>query len=199
MINLMYSFMPGIKKIIIVLGFFVISVSAISQTTVVTFAPLGFINKFRAKYEVSLNNNISTGTYLNIYYLIFKGVRLDPMVRIYPAGNAPKGFYIQGKAVAGFFNSNIEYTYERELDTLRFSENKSFPTFGGGLGMGYQFLIGKHKFPMDIYLGFQYSKFSAPTSAFKDNMKYETTDDALWYLTGPGSFFNMNVGIGFTF
>lgn len=191
------------NKLIIIVSLFVISLSVCAQTQVITFAPLGFINKFRAKYEKPLNDNLSVGTYLNAYYAVFKGVRLDPFARLYPGGKAPKGFYLQGKLVVGYFNSKIEYEYEQitPTDTLTLKEPqwKSFPTFGGGLGLGYQFLIGKSEFPIDLYLGFQYSKFTAPQSIIKDNMRYETLDDALWYLTGPGSLLNMNFGIGFSF
>ena len=195
--------MLKINKIILIVSLFAISFSVIAQKQVITFAPLGFWNKLRVKYEKPLNDNLSAGIYLNAYYAVFKGVRLDPFVRLYPGGKAPKGFYLQGKLVAGYFNSKIEYEYEQitPTDTVTLEEYqwKSFPTFGGGLGLGYQFLIGKSEFPIDLYLGFQYSKFTAPTSVVVNNIKYETLDDALWYFTGPGSFLNMNFGIGFSF
>jgi hypothetical protein len=151
------------------------------------------------KYERSLNENISAGSYINVYYAFFKGVRFDPFVRIYPIGNAPKGFYIQGKAVVGFFNSNMDYSFKSVNDTISLKVFKSFPTYGAGLGIGYQFLVGKGEMPIDLFLGFQYSKFTAPQTVIKDGVECSTADDVIWYFTGPGSFLNANFGIGFSF
>ncbi|GAB4402783.1 MAG: hypothetical protein Fur0028_16130 [Bacteroidales bacterium] len=36
-------------------------------------------------------------------------------------------------------------------------------------------------------------------SVIKNNIRYELFDDALWYVTGPGSIFHMHVGVGFKF
>jgi len=187
-------------KIFILSFLFFTEFIANCQTSVITFAPMGIVNKFRMKYELSLNNNVSSGVYLNVYYAYFKGVRVDPIIRLYPTGKAPKGFYLQAKAVVGYFNSDLEYKYEIDsVHTDSVFMSKNFSTFGGGLGIGYQFLIGSKKFPIDIFLGFQYSKFTAPQTIKKNGKTYSTSDDLLWYFTGPGSFLNGNVGIGFTF
>jgi hypothetical protein len=191
------------NKIIIIAGLFVISFSAFSQKQIITFSPQGLVNKIRVKYESPINKNLSIGSYLNLYYMYFKGVRIDPFVRFYLAGKAPKGIYIQGKLVAGYFNSNIEYEYEKitqtDTSTVTIKERKSFLSFGGGMGLGYQFIIGKPGFPLDLYLGFQNTRFLAPQTIIKDNITYETSYDSDWYITGPGSFLNMNFGIGFSF
>jgi len=199
--------MLKLNKLVIIIGFFALTYTSFSQTQLITFAPMGLVNKFRVKYEYALNENLSAGTYFNGYYMIFKGVRLDPFVRLYPTGSAPKGFYIQVKAVVGYFNSNFayDYSYHTQVNgkdttiTLTEKRSKSFPTYGAGLGIGYQFLVGKHKMPIDLFLGFQYSKFTAPQTVLKDGVEYTTADDVIWCFTGPGSFLNANFGIGFSF
>jgi hypothetical protein len=195
--------MPDIKKCIIVITFFAISFSIFAQKQLITFSPMGFVDKLRVKYERSSSDNVSLGSFINIYYAGFKGIRLDPFIRFYPAGKAPKGFYIQAKAIVGVFYSKIEYDFDQIVgtDTTTLVSNKSetFLTYGAGLGLGHQFLMGKSEVPLDIFLGFQYSKFGAPESVIIDNNRYETMDDAVWYMTGPGSILNMNFGIGFSF
>lgn len=191
--------MKNIKQTILLLMLSILCVTTFAQKNVVTFAPMGFVDKIRIKYERNLNENISAGAYFNAYYMFFKGFRLDPIVRLYPTGNAPKGFYIQVKAVVGYFNSKMDYTYESVTDTLSITSQRSFPTYGAGLGIGYQFLVGKGEMPIDLFLGFQYSKFTATQTIYKDGFEYTTADDVLWYFTGPGSFLNANFGIGFSF
>jgi hypothetical protein len=195
--------MSNIQKYFIVVTFLIMSLSVFAQKQLITFAPMGFVDKLRLKYERTTSDNISYGTFLNVYYFNFKGIRLDPFVRFYPKGKAPKGVYIQGKAVVGIFYSKIKYEYEQiigtDTTTLASTESETFTTYGGGLGLGYQFIIGRSELPMDLFLGFQYSKFGAPASVIINNNRYETLDDATWYMTGPGSIFNMNFGIGFSF
>jgi len=191
--------MKTIKNTLLIFGFVALSFSTIAQTQVITFAPMGLVNKFRMKYENVLNENMTVGTYFNAYYMIFKGVRFDPFFRLYPTGTAPKGFYIQAKAVVGYFNSNLVYDYQDMVDTLSFKQKKNFSTYGGGIGIGYQFLVGKGQMPIDLFLGFQYSKFTAPQTAVYNGKTYTTSDDVIWYFTGPGSFLNCNFGIGFSF
>ncbi|MBI5540867.1 MAG: hypothetical protein HY951_12460 [Bacteroidia bacterium] len=191
--------MKNFKRTILFLALSVFCITTFAQKNVVTFAPMGFVDKLRIKYERNLNENISAGAYINAYYMHFKGFRLDPIVRLYPTGSAPKGFYIQGKAVIGYFNSKMDYTYESVTDTLTISSQRSFPTYGAGLGIGYQFLVGGGEMPIDLFLGFQYSKFTAAQTIYIDGFEYTTLDDVLWYFTGPGSFLNANFGIGFSF
>ncbi len=191
--------MKSIKKIFLIIGFFALSFSIIAQTQIITFAPQGLVNKFRMKYENVINENMTVGTYFNAYYMVFKGIRVDPFIRLYPTGKAPNGFYIQAKVIVGYFSSTLQYDYEDMIDTLHIKQNKSFSTYGGGLGIGYQFLVGKGQMPIDLFLGFQYSKFTAPQTVVYDGKTYTTLDDVLWYFTGPGSFLNCNFGIGFSF
>ena len=191
--------MKVLKHITFIISILLICSSAFAQTSIITFAPAGIINKIRAKYETTINTNVSVGSYFNIYFGTYSGLRLDPFVRFYPLGNAPKGLFAQAKVVAGFFNTNLNYTYESITDTITIKSNRSFPTYGAGIAVGYQFLVGKHKMPFDLYLGFQYAKFTAPKTTMKDGVEYTTTDDFNWYVIGPGSLFNANFGMGFSF
>lgn len=199
--------MIKIKSTLVILVFFILSIYTNAQTQIITFAPQGLVNKIRVKYENVLNENITIGAYFNAYYMLYKGIRVDPFVRLYPTGKAPKGFYIQAKAVVGYFNSDLAYDYSYITQvggtdtTITLTENskKSFSTYGGGMGIGYQLLVGKGQMPIDFFLGFQYSKFTAPQTIINNGRTYTTSDDVIWYFTGPGSFLNCNIGIGFSF
>lgn len=188
-----------IKSKIILLTFCLLSSVAFSQVRVVTVAPLGLVNKFRIKYEQQLNSkDISLGTYFNIYYGYFEGVRIDPFIRFYFFSENLKGLYLQLKMMGGFFQSNLEYKCYRQVDTLSTKKMTSFSLLGGGPAVGYQWYI-HGKIPIDAFVGFNLSKMNAPTSILKDNQRYELYDDAFWYITGPGSIFHFHIGIGFKF
>lgn len=199
------------KKILLICGLIVLSFSSIAQTQVITFAPQGLVNKFRMKYENVLNENMTVGVYFNAYFyslnMYYKGMRVDPFIRLYPTGKAPKGIYIQAKAVIGYFNSDLAYdfSYDSQINgkdttfTLTQMRNRNFSTFGGGMGIGYQLLVGRGQMPIDFFIGFQYSKFTAPQTIMYNNKTYTTSDDVVWYVFGPGSFLNCNIGIGFSF
>lgn len=160
---------------------------------------MGVVTKLRIKYESALNTQLSTGSYFNLYYIFYRGLRVDPFIRLYPNGKAPKGLFLQGKAVAGYFNKNIDYMYIAGNDSIHHKKNTSFFSYGAGLGIGYQFIFKRSHKPLELFLGFQYSKYTAPKTIFIDNKEYYTNDDLFWYVYGPGSFLNANFGIGFTF
>ncbi len=188
-----------IKPKLLLLSLCFASSFAFSQVRVVTVAPLGLVNKFRVKYEQQMNSkDISLGTYLNIYYGYFEGARVDPFIRFYFFSENLRGLYLQLKVMGGFFQSNLEYKYYGTVDTLSTKKMTGFSSFGGGPAVGYQWYIND-KIPVDAFVGFNLSKMSAPTSILRDNQKYELYDDALWYVTGPGSIFHFHVGIGFKF
>lgn len=185
---------------------------AFSQNKVITFAPVGLTSKIRVKYESKINNEITAGSYFNLYYLLYRGLRLDPFIRLYPNGKAPKGMFIQGKLVGGVFNKNIEYLYtyitidntwfgysDTTVHEVTHKNNTTFLTYGAGIGIGYQFIFGRSQKPLELYIGFQYSKYTPATTILYENKEYYTYDDQLWYTLGAGSFLNASFGIGFTF
>jgi hypothetical protein len=170
-----------------------------SQKRNITIAPLGLVNKIRIKYENQLKwKEISAGVYGNYYYTYFKGFRLDPFIRFYFFSDEPKGLYLQLKAFFGVFQNDLEYKYYGTTDTLSLKKYSSYTTYGGGPAVGYQWFI-HNKTPLDIFVGFNYDKMSAPSTLIKDNQKYDLFDDAMWYITGPGSIFHLHIGIGFKF
>ena len=176
-----------------------------SQKHNISFSP-GMTNKIRLKYETTLNSQLSAGTFLNFYYAnlfyldTYNGLRLDPFVRIYPNGKAPKGIYLQAKGIVGYFNSNIKYYYTSGLDTISKKQSPKFFTYGAGFGLGYQFIMGRNKTrSMELFFGVQYSKLNVPLNIYDNNKEYYTDDDYLWYTFGPGSFLNGNFGIGYSF
>ena len=191
--------MAIIKKIIISLIFLQLQLITFSQNKVITYAPMGIVNKLRLKYEFKINDQFSSGTFFNLYYVTYAGPRLDPFIRIYPAGQAPKGLYLQGKAMLGYFSSNVNYSYIAGNDTINHKQQTNIPTYGAGIGIGYQFIFGRKKKPMDLFIGFQFLKYTGPQTIFVNNREYYTDYDFRWYITGPGSFLNANFGIGYSF
>lgn len=188
-----------LKFKLLIFHLLVTSFFAFSQIKVVTIAPLGFINKCRIKYENQLNiKDISLGTYFNVYYFYFKGVRFDPFIRFYFFSDNLRGLYLQLKGVVGFYRNNLEYKYYGTVDTLSTKKLTNFFSYGGGPAVGYQWIIN-NKIPIDAFVGFNLNKMDAPYSVLIDNRKYELYDDKLWYILGPGSIFHLHFGIGFMF
>ncbi|HOU97827.1 MAG TPA: DUF3575 domain-containing protein [Bacteroidales bacterium] len=188
-----------IKKgfILILITFFSQFLSG--QIKTLTVAPLGLVNKVRVKYEQQLSfKEMSMGSYFNVYYAYFQGIRLDPFVRFYFFSDELKGLYLQLKVMGGIFQNDLEYKYYTTTDTLSVKQMTNYYTFGGGPALGYQWYINS-KIPLDVFVGFNLNKWTAPNSVIKNNIRYELFDDALWYVTGPGSIFHMHVGIGVKF
>lgn len=186
-----------ILAFIIYLFFFQNLINA--QIRTLTVAPLGLVNKIRVKYEQQLTiNELSVGSYFNIYYAYFEGLRIDPFTRLYFFSDQMKGLYLQLKAMGGIFQNNLVYKYYSTTDTLSVKQMTNYYSFGAGPAVGYQWYFNQ-KIPLDIFVGFNLNKMIAPKSIIKNNMRYELFDDALWYFTGPGSIFHMHIGIGFRF
>jgi len=188
----------------IALSFFlVVSLYSFAQNefekeNIFSFAPGGFVNKIRLKFEQAYTKSASFGSHINIYYLLYKGVMIEPFYRYYFSATAPVGIYAQLKASAGFFMSKIDYTYEDNF----FSDTKEvrhiFPAYGGGMAAGYQWQTTKSKL-IDVYVGYRIIPFLAPTYKNIDGFTYNTSYGILWYITGPGSILNCHVGLGYYF
>lgn len=101
-----------------------------------------------------------------IKYLMEQGVRFEPFVRWYPFKKAPTGFYVNAKAIMGFY-----YTYDldadiRDYEFYPFQQHPerpgTFANFGGGMGAGYQMLVGKKKhWALDFFADGQYAYATA--------------------------------------
>ncbi|NSW44937.1 MAG: DUF3575 domain-containing protein [Bacteroidales bacterium] len=188
-----------IKKSIIILLTIIYFSSLMGQVKTLTVAPLGLVNKVRIKYEQQLKRkDWSIGSYLNIYYAYFQGLRIDPFVRFYFFSENLKGLYLQLKLMGGIYQSNLEYHYYTSTDTLSTKHLTTFYNYGGGPAIGYQWYIND-KIPLDVFAGFNINKMTAPRMILKDNQTYDLFDDVLWYSFGPGSIIHLHVGIGVRF
>jgi len=169
-----------------------------SKKQIFSVAPIGLINKFRVKYEIQLNNAFSTGSFFNYYWGLFKGVRMDPFVRLYLGDESPKGIYIQAKFVVGYLNNSLVYT---DINGNKI-DGDWFTNGGAGINVGYQTLTGKNEnWVIDINIGF---KLVTPVTGSQNittsggNDAY-VAENAIWYLSGPGSIFDGHIGIGYRF
>lgn len=178
------------------------SLSAQSEpgsTIIFSYAPAGLVSKVRLKTEIPLNSNISSGTFISLHYLFFKGPEVEPFIRFYHSDAYPEGFYSQIKISAGYFSSDIEYTNMAPDSTIRtLKKRTSFPGFGAGFAFGYQYLTRKSRH-FDFFLGFKYMPFLGKEYIYSDGLLYRTEYDFYWYLLGPGSRFNGHFGIGYSF
>jgi len=188
-----------IKKTIVLILAVAHFSSSMGQIKTLTVAPLGFVNKVRIKYEQQLHrNDWSIGTYFNVYYAYFQGVRVDPFVRFYFFSDNLKGLYLQLKLMGGIYQSNLVYKYYTSTDTLTTKQLITFNMYGGGPALGYQWYIND-KIPLDVFAGFNLNKMSAPKMILKDNQMYDLFDDVLWYSFGPGSIIHLHIGVGVRF
>ena len=129
---------------------------------------------------------------------MFDGVRMDPFIRLYLGNEAPKGIYLQAKVVVGYLNNSLVYT-DVDGNTI---DGNWFASGGAGINIGYQALTGKSEnWVIDINIGF---KLVTPVTGSKDittsggNNAY-AAENAIWYLSGPGSVFDGHIGIGYRF
>jgi hypothetical protein len=176
------------------------SFSAFGQSAnhVFTVSPFGTINKVRVKYEKPLSNSFSLGTFVSGYYGAFRGVQVAPIVRAYLSGDAPSGFYLQGKALASFHTR----VYSAVINGTEItSDPHSFSSYGGGFGIGYQVLLGKKK-NISLDFGIGAKLMTAVPSPGKDDgfdAFTEGLDNFTFFTVGPGSFFDGLIAIGIAF
>jgi hypothetical protein len=209
------------KIIFIVLAFlFCFGQAAFSQTTgapsastykknVITFHPIGVVNKVRLKYEYAVAPNISIGAIGSAYYGIYPGIQVSPFLRYYFDAEAPHGLYLQGSVPISVHN----LTYGEGYDYLAYDpfsgafyvassykpREENFATAGLGLGLGYQIMTGKRKgIVIDIMIGAKFM-IDAPEPVYPDFDGYNYTSVDTWNATGPGSLFNGMLGVGFAF
>ena len=166
---------------------------------IISFAPGGFVNKIRLKTEFPLNQKFSTGTYINVYYLFFQGVEVEPILRMYLSEKTPAGFYAQLKLSGGYFSSNMEFSHlmaDSSRSTVK--QRHSFPGIGVGFALGYQ-IVSRGGRCIDFFWGYKYMPFRGPDYVYVQGVIHRTENDFDWYLMGPGGCFNSHFGIGFSF
>jgi hypothetical protein len=200
------------KKLIIVLITSLFSLHSFSQyvndgsaeiekkmpKNVITISPLGFINKARLKVERGIGNYFSVGAIGSFYYGVFPGFQVAPFVRVYPQGEGLNGFYLYVKGIYGN-HSPIYDVIDPYYQSVNRIENP-FESTGIGTGLGIQVISGKNKsVAVDFSMGV---KFMSPASYVFDTNYYEISGaftNAIYYTTGPGSYFDGFVGVGISF
>lgn len=170
----------NMKKVFLMLALTLLTCGVFAQEdqeyqNLVSISPFRLWNGLRVKYERPLNNKVTYGGIVTYYYGRFPGIQVAPIARLYFKGNAPAGFYAQGKVVGGYY-----------------SRPASFASFGGGAALGYQVLRGKSKrWTIDMNLGIKAITF--------DDGGVTDSSRRTWYLTGPGSIVDGLISIGYRF
>lgn len=177
-------------KVLVLIAFFGTCAAFSQDRNIVTFSPLGLVNKVKFKYEHSFNNNISVGGFAAMYYGLYPGVQIAPFGRYYFGEEGPEGVYLQAKLLAGF------HQYEYVDETTGNNAKKPFSSYGGGLGIGYQRLTGKNKnIAIDVAIGF---KLMTPPIQ-SNNQIYTDVNSGVYLLTGPGSLYDGLLSVGLSF
>jgi hypothetical protein len=144
---------------------------------------VGIFTKIKLTYEVALNNRFSTG--LSAGYSTglsaFRGIKIDPFLRVYTGRTILKGLYFQARAF--YYNlttTNTAVTYK----------GVNYAGIGYGTDIGYQFFIGrKHSGLIDLSMGIQIIP------------GYETgeNEDLIFATTGPCGIFTPRASLGLCF
>lgn len=201
----------NMKNFITLMVFFSIWISAFSQYTndvsdvqiekspknIITISPLGFINKARMKVERGIGNYFSVGVIGSYYYGVFPGYQISPFVRVYPTGEGLNGLYLYVKGVYGNHSPIYQITDPYQHSILRITN--PFESTGLGTGLGVQVLSGKNKsVAVDFSMGV---KFMTPARYIFDDYYVVTgaLTNAVYYTTGPGSYFDGFIGVGVAF
>lgn len=141
---------------------------------------IGIHNKLRIGYERVLTDKFTAGAVVDYYYGIYPGIKLEPFARWYMGSEAPKGLYLQGRFLYGSFSHEF------------FTGTKtSFSAMGGGVDLGYQWLLGKEKnLLIDLSVGVQQMPVLNEEGSW---------DNVVFYSTGPGGIFNPHLSFGYVF
>lgn len=155
-------------------------------------APLGLLNKLRGKIEYMPDSaSFTLGSFGSLHHpLVFNGtdvveylgITIEPFIRWYSNQNA-QGLYFQLKGFGGIMH--YEY-YIGEWGWAEYDEG-SFLSIGAGAGFGYQTWFGKtNNWYLDAGFSLRYATASG-----------EPVEFATWHLSGPGSFLNPAIVLGF--
>ena len=198
-----------------------------AQTQIVNFVNPRILARdlWNMSYEYRPEGSQSSYGVMNaLYYhslkssLDYTGLKFGPFYRYYfqdsktefvgkPEKDKPRNrgsMYTQFKAVGGFFDSEVRYTRwndeKYKEDVLRTDDRQAYFIFGGGWGLGYQYII-KEKIDFDIFMGFQWIRQNVSRTIQKGNLIYDYnkiggTHVNPWYSWGPGSFFEIRMSFG---
>jgi hypothetical protein len=152
-------------------------------------AGFGILNgKVRLQYEHPLKERASFGLNVNYYLVNWKGPLIEPFIRLYGKkdGNG-EGFFGQFKL--GYGNLSV-----LELDK-QYVTNKRWNTFGGGIDLGYKFLIKNH-FTIEPLFGLRL--YTPPVYNYENDQASTVAEGVGWYLT-TGMPFDFQLKFGYQF
>jgi len=154
---------------------------------IITFAPLGIFNKLRFRYERVVTKSLTLGAQVSYYYQLYPGIQAVAVGRWYFADKgAPFGLYLMGQAGAAYHNAKE-------------SKNELY-TYGGvfGAGIGYQGALDKKKsIVFDIYIGGKKVVAGSDWNTYLKNGN--GVSQFAWEVTGPASFVNCGINVGYRF
>lgn len=149
----------------------------------------GILNgKVRLQYEHPLKERASFGINVNYYLVNWKGPLFEPFIRLYGKkdGNG-EGFFGQFKL--GYGNLSVLETNKAYVTNSRFS------TFGGGIDLGYKFLIKNH-FTIEPLFGVRF--YTPPVYNYANDQVTGVAEGVGWYLT-TGMPFDFQLKFGWQF
>lgn len=190
---------------------------AAAQNNIISFEPIRLWNGLRFKYERVLGDRFTAGTQATIYYGNYSGYQISPLARFYFKRNAPEGFYAQAKIPLGLFKN--EYTafisddgtnipirdyYGNLINGEVKDKKQTFFNAGLGLAVGWQMLFGKtDNWSLDFNMGVKFvSGIPEPEDVYVSEYDFTSSNawsNTGWYLTAPGSIFDVLLTIGYRF
>lgn len=183
------------KKILFAAGLLLAAVPASqAQSNVLKLnLPSIFVATGSVFYERQLADNTSAqlGAYvtsLSIFNVKFSGYGITPEFRYYPGGEALHGFFVG--PYLRFQQLSASKDFEAAGQT--YTGKATLSTFGGGVVLGYQGIIGEH-FSIEPFLGLGYNARNVTVDAGA-----ATADDYnLTAFTGVGFRPGLTVGYAF--
>jgi len=157
-----------------------------------SIAPLSVLSKIRVQYErLSKNPQVSWGVTGAWYYGFYPGFQASSFLRYY-LPKRPFGPYVQARAIVA---SHVEG--EADFPDISYAPSRAEQQVGLGASIGVHLRAGNKtgiRF-FNFAVGFKYLyPGTAPAST-----KELSPEDFFWYSTGPGSFFDGNIGLGIAF
>lgn len=159
----------------------------------------------KEKHSVGLHTSVYLYGYNNFIFDLgnnpanFKGIKLAPFYRFYPARSNSQGLFLEGKIPFGYFNfSRLTYSYEHQSYTKNFPQQ--FRTVGGAVAIGWMFRLGSTRHGVGNFsIGLQVFPMDVPTEMEGElggGVVTYTLNNAWWYITGPGSILEFKFTLG---
>lgn len=195
------------KKIITILCAGLITFCAAAQDMALSGTYSILNPKLRLQYEHLIGDRSSAGANLNVYFVNWKGPKIEAFYRIYFGSDGnEEGMFLQAKGGMGVL-SNLYYENDEWLvpgTNSYIYDNKNWTTYGGGIAFGGK-IATRSGFIFESHIGFHI--WTPPvynfSSEYDDYYSYVGNADALgeaigWYLT-TGLPLDFQVKFGYQF